>query len=939
MKHILLSLFAAAGLLTASAHTIDEGIHRAWAPTPPMGWNSWDCYGAGVNEEQVKANADYMAEHLAPYGYEYIVVDIRWYVDNQGPTTTYVGWGQSSSDAQFCYDEWGRYIPSVKRFPSAAGGAGFKPLADYVHSKGLKFGIHLMRGLPRAAAAARCPLKGAEGVTLDMISSNDSICGWLQDNRKVLSCDNGQLYYNSIFELYAQWGVDFVKIDDLSRPYHTGEISMIRHAIDGCGRPMVLSLSPGRTDIGNADHVLAHANMWRLVDDMWDNWNQVYALFERCDLWSTHRLPGAWPDPDMLPLGHLFDHDTRLTEDEQQTMLTLYQIFKSPLIYGGDMPHNDEFTNALLTNRDALYVNNYSESNRQIFNANNKIGWMTVDPANGDRFAALFNTAGFDFINPEGALYRSGTISCATPGFSCDIDVALPQGSKTLALVVTDGGDSFSCDWADWINPVVKLKDGSTVDLTQAQVVRNTQGWGVLGVNKNIGGGTLQVGEISYDKGFGCHASSLMLFDLPDDVVSFQAMGALDHGGTSQEGNKSSVEFMVYNYDPTIHDANNVKADPFKQVACSGWLDGLHNRQFTTIEAPIEGAKKLWLVVTNGCDNGDWDRTDWANPVLVKRDGTEVNLTELLTPAETPINGWSNAKINKNNQGNTITIDGVQYQLGLGCNAPAQFVFNLPEGHDFVTFKSIVGLDDDVIKGPDAARWGATVEARVFVEDPTPTASAPVGLDLTLLGLEVGQSAEITDLWNGTKEGTFKDDEFVKTYNTHASGFYRIAPQGRANSAEITLTVNANKSDDTVNFNATVSDGANDDAYVQILMDGNVIATMPAAATVNYSAAHLPAGAHSFTARYSGTPAVASCESQPVNFNVESAGIAAVDYRNVNIEVIPGALKVVSSEHGILNIYNTMGVAVKSAPLEPGVNTISLPAGLYAVAGQTFMIR
>lgn len=946
MKRILLSLFFVAMVASAFAHTFEDGLHRAWAPTPPMGWNSWDCYGAGVNEEQVMANADYMAEHLADYGYEYVVVDIRWYVDNQGPSTGYIGWNASSSEPQFCYDQWGRYIPSPKRFPSSAGGAGFKPLADYVHSKGLKFGIHLMRGLPRAAAAARCPLKGAEGVTLDMISNSDSTCTWLQDNRKVISCDNGQKYYNSIFELYAQWGVDFVKIDDLSRPYHTGEIAMIRHAIDACGRPMVLSLSPGKTDINRADHVLAHANMWRLVDDMWDNWDQVYALFAECNAWSAHRLPGAWPDPDMLPLGRLqvlqADRDSRLTHDEQLSMMSLFQIFKSPLIFGGDLPRNDEFTNSLLTNRDALYMNSYSESNRQLFNSDNKIGWMAVDPANGDRFAALFNTAGFDFVNPEGALYRSGTISCATPGLSCDVQVNIPEGSKTLALIVTTGGDTFSCDWADWINPIVKLKSGATVEITDAHVVRSQLGWGTLGINKSVGGGALKVGDTTYDKGFGVHSPSIVLLDLPDDAVSFSAVGGLDFGGTSQKDANPTVEFMVYNYDPVIHEANGVKVDPIKQVACSGWLDGLHNRQYTTIEAPIDGAEKLWLVVTNGGDNPDWDRTDWANPVLVKRDGTEVNLTELLTPAETPINGWTEAKINRNNQGNTITIDGVQYQLGLGCNAPAKFVFNLPEDHDFVTFRSLVGLDDDVINGPDAAKWGATVEARVFVQDPTPASSAAVTLDLALLGLDAGQSAEITDMWSGEKEGNFKGAEFVKTLNTHASALYRVSPQGRANSADVNMSLAAVANSNAIDFTVTVT-GADsaEDSYIQILMDGKVIVTLPVDNTgvVSYRGDGLPAGSHSFVARYSGTPAVASCSSEAISHTVENSGIVVTESRLDDFEVIPGGIVVTSSCHDALNIYNTAGVLIKTVTVEPGKNTIMLPAGVYAVTGHTFMIR
>jgi len=123
------------------------------APTPPMGWNSWDSYGTTVTEAQVKANADVMARDLKSHGWEYIVVDIQWYEPNaQGH--------DYAPGAKLAMDEYGRLLPAVNRFPSSAGGTGFKHLADYVHSKGLKFGIHIMRGVPRQAVEQNTPIKG-----------------------------------------------------------------------------------------------------------------------------------------------------------------------------------------------------------------------------------------------------------------------------------------------------------------------------------------------------------------------------------------------------------------------------------------------------------------------------------------------------------------------------------------------------------------------------------------------------------------------------------------------------------------------------------------------------------------------------------------------------------------------------------------------------------
>ena len=175
-----------------------------------MGWNSWDCYGPTVFEYEVKANADYMAKYLKKYGWEYIVVDIRWYVENDKSH------GYNEKDAIFVMDEYGRFPPALNRFPSATNGKGFKPLADYVHGKGLKFGIHIMRGMPVVAVKKNTPVLGSDAKLQD-IYSTEGQCMWLKDMYTIVAGKHGaQEYYNSIFQLYASWGVDFVKIDDLS---------------------------------------------------------------------------------------------------------------------------------------------------------------------------------------------------------------------------------------------------------------------------------------------------------------------------------------------------------------------------------------------------------------------------------------------------------------------------------------------------------------------------------------------------------------------------------------------------------------------------------------------------------------------------------------------------------------------------------------------------
>jgi alpha-galactosidase len=359
---------------------------------PPLGWNSWDCYGPTVTESEVKANADYMAMYLKEFGWEYIVIDIRWYVENDKAH------GYNQTDPRYVMDDHGRLLPSRVRFPSAGAGPGFKPLADYIHGKGLKFGIHIMRGIPQEAVRKNTPIWGSHAKAAD-IYSTDRLCTWLKDMytvdyRKV----GAQEYYNSIFAMYASWGVDFVKVDDLSVPYHKEEIELIRKAIDNSGRSIVLSTSPGETPIEFAGHIATHATMWRIVGDFWDRWPQLKEHFDVCNRWAPYIGNGHYPDADMLPLGrigiraeHGDDRMTLFSRDEQITLMTLFAMFRSPLMFGGDLPSNDQFTLSLLTNKEVLRVNQRSARNRQLFRVNDLVAWTAEDHQSGYTYLALFN--------------------------------------------------------------------------------------------------------------------------------------------------------------------------------------------------------------------------------------------------------------------------------------------------------------------------------------------------------------------------------------------------------------------------------------------------------------------------------------------------------------------------------------------------------------------
>ena len=370
------------------------------AQRPPMGWNSWDCYGASVTEKTVRSNAEYMAKYLKEYGWEYVVVDIQW-AQPTAISFEYVPFSNLTMDG------YGRLLPAVNRFPSAGEGKGFGPLADYVHSLGLKFGIHIMRGLPRAAAQNHLPIWNSKA-RCDEVADPSSICKWNPDMYGLRCSMPAALdYYRSIFALYAQWGVDFVKCDDIAReyPHCKREIELISEACRTCGRDIVLSLSPGPAPLEEAEHLKKYANMWRITDDFWDNWVALKGMFERAEKWCIHAAPGHWPDADMLPVGAVRQcvrpkeekplpggsYWTGFTQAEQRTMMTLWCIMRSPLMIGGDLPENDEFTLKLLTNRALLAMEEESWCAHPLYRNETDCVWIAPKRDGSGCYAALFN--------------------------------------------------------------------------------------------------------------------------------------------------------------------------------------------------------------------------------------------------------------------------------------------------------------------------------------------------------------------------------------------------------------------------------------------------------------------------------------------------------------------------------------------------------------------
>lgn len=798
MKRLSLLLLAGAlSLGHATAQEADTATFRKWALTPPMGWNSWDCYYSSVTEKEVMQNAHYLVDNdLVKYGWEYVVVDIRWYCNH--PSLGGGNYNQKGTQG-YVLDEYGRYLPSPTRFPSCmvdGVNQGFKAMADSLHHMGLKFGIHLMRGVPKSVVGSSYKLKGSEATPWSRVyNGTTSPCTWLKDNLLVQNNEYGQLYYNSIMDLYASWGVDFLKIDDLSRPFYTDELQMIRRAIDQTGRPMVLSISPGKTQYTYAQQCLDNANMWRMMDDLWDNWSSVDAVFNEANVWSQYTRPGNYADCDMLPLGQIAmtiadqgytaaqsGRWTQLTQNEQLSMMTLWGICHSPLFFGGEMTKNDAFTLSLLTNDEYHQMHKYGTNARQVLydEDNGHLAWTSMDPETGNRYLALFQRDNTRWVVGSKALYKSDVVAYTTDGHAVNVDIEWPEGSKTLVLVIDDGGDNYNYDHADWINPTLVLSDGTEVALTGKYKTRDYTNsyYNRIYENKNVQtGGKMTVMGTTYDRGFSADANAVIFFTIPDslDVVRFKAMGAADDSGINQTGATTSVRFMVF-------DQNPLAAEQDDAAARSGLISRSGTRS-KTLEADITGASKLKIVVSNWGDGYAYDRADLINPVLIDEEGNETSLTTLNHTSYT--SEWGSLHINKNEEGGTLRVDGKSYTTGLGLNAQCTLVYDLPEGHHYTTFRALCGYDSSC-DTDNKTSSGTTMEFLIYANK-----EEAFTFDLSLLGYGTDEDVPVHDVWNNADLGSAKATVSMKV-PSHGVSLLRLG-NNQPDKIEGTSTVSAEK--------------------------------------------------------------------------------------------------------------------------------------------------
>jgi alpha-galactosidase len=390
------------------------------AQTPPMGWNSFDSYGVYLHEKVAMENLEAFAEKLKPHGYEYFVIDAGWFGEFElQPGTIYPA---EKHAKKMNFNEYGLLQPSETYFPN-----GLQPIIDRCHELGLKFGLHLMRGIPREMVRLDLPIKGKNYKAAD-IADTTSICVWNDQNYGVdMSKPGAQEFYNSLINQMAEWGVDFIKYDDLV-PFPE-EIKGIAKAIAQCGRPIVYSLSPGNGADPNHIEAFKTAHMLRVTPDIWDEQKGIDQCFNAWRKWQGKEEPGFWIDMDMIPFGQLqlmnpkpegisgheskgelmrmmdngelerkellsgkgFIRWSEFTKDQMYTFITLRALSASPLMMGGDLPTLDDFSLKLITDKNVLECNQNGVMGQLVYEKDGVEIWNTPKKESEEGWIGIFN--------------------------------------------------------------------------------------------------------------------------------------------------------------------------------------------------------------------------------------------------------------------------------------------------------------------------------------------------------------------------------------------------------------------------------------------------------------------------------------------------------------------------------------------------------------------
>ncbi len=410
---------------------------------PPMGWNSWDSYGGFPNQEALLNNLRVMASRLKPYGYTYFVIDAGWHKRIH-----------EIDQGQGVVDQYG-FIGNYKAFP-----IGMAAFADSVHAYGLRFGLHIMRGISRNAWRTDFPIWGTSFTARDIVDTT-SVCSWSKENYGIdMTKEGAQAYYDSFIGQLVAWGIDFIKVDDITE--HPEEIQAVKNAVLKTGKNVVISLSPGE---GNPLYMNAYneSNMVRVTSDVWDNQSCINQTFDAWKKWSAIEGIRFWVDMDMIPFGHLSLYNPNpnyltekyvgegveggkermcaLSKDQQYTLITLRAMSASPLFMGGDLPTTDEFSFSLLTNKEILACNKNGIIGKLVSDSNGVEIWKSPLKTNpNEGWIGLFNRTNQEVkfslttkdlgIDQSASLYNIWQeIECKTYSHSDKLEVSIkPNG-------------------------------------------------------------------------------------------------------------------------------------------------------------------------------------------------------------------------------------------------------------------------------------------------------------------------------------------------------------------------------------------------------------------------------------------------------------------------------------------------------------------------------
>ncbi|MEV7181362.1 NPCBM/NEW2 domain-containing protein [Kitasatospora sp. NPDC093679] len=600
-------------------------LQNSQAVTPQMGFNNWNSTHcrAEFNEAMVKGIADiFVSKGLKAAGYTYVNLDDCWAM----PTR----------------DAAGDLVPDPVRFPN-----GIKAVADYVHAKGLKFGLY------SSAGTRTCDGLGFPG---------------------------GLGHEQQDANLWASWGVDYLKYDNCNNQGVDAKqrYKAMGDALKATGRPILYSIC----EWGSSrpwTWAQETGNSWRTTGDISDSWSSMISIAHENQALAPYAGPNAWNDPDMLEVGN-----GGMTDTEYRTHFSLWAEMAAPLLIGSDLRTAGAATMAVLTNADVIAVDQ-DPLGRQgaVISSGDGLVVMSKPLADGSRAVTLTNetaatrtvatTAAAAGIGGAASYTLKDLWSKQTTTTTGAISASVPSHG-TVMFRVTPAAPTALPTGLHWLG-----------DLAWSTAPANA--WGPVERNHSNGetapgdGRTLTVGGTAYAKGLGVHAGSDVRYHLGGTCTGL----VVDVGIDDEVGSNGSAVFQVYRDDTLVADSGIRRGtDPALRLT-----------------ADLTGGSDLRLVVTDAGDGKDYDHADWAGARIgcgtAPAPGTHA-LGDLAWTAA--FNGWGPVEHDRSNgeaaagDGRTLTVGGTAYAKGLGVHATSTVTYYL--GGRCTALSTDAGVDDEV---------------------------------------------------------------------------------------------------------------------------------------------------------------------------------------------------------------------------------------------------